>query len=834
MNKIRLNFLVLLLFIATLANGQVQVKTSDKSNACFPLYSNGKTATIYYDEADYKVVSIASELFAEDLERVSGQRPDVKASQQPTDNEICVIIGTLGHSQLIDQLAATKLQGADSIRGGWERYIIQIVEHPFDGVSKALVIAGSDARGTAYGVFTVSKAIGVSPWYWWADVVPEHKDNIYISPVSYVSASPSVKYRGTFINDEDWGIQPWAAKKMDPDIQDIGPNTYRKVFELMLRLKANYLWPAMHPCTKAFWYYKENPQLARDYQIVMGSSHHEPMLRDTEWEWNLNYNEEYGKDHGPWRYDINRDEIYRFFDDRVKEAVNNDAIYTVGMRATKDGAMSGPESLDGKKAVLEEVFHDQREILEKRLNRRASEVPQLFCPYKEVLDLYKAGLQVPEDVTILWPDDNFGFIRQLPNAGERQRSGGNGIYYHFSYWGAPQDYLWLCSISLSLISEEMSKAYAFNARTIWVFNVGDIKPAELELDFGMELAWDINSWTPEKAHLFPEYWATNIFGPEFATPIAQIKTEYYRLAASGRPEHMDEIKLSPEAAKQRLSDYRKLADEATQLVAKIPTRLRNAYFQLILYPVQGACLMNEKILFAQESLRLAALGDKQALLYSEKAIQAYTAIQKMTKEYNEKIAGGKWNGMMNAQPRDRKVYNMPKVATAEMIAPKVTTGAKIEAADSLVSEKAAADFSGAKDNRLTLIEGLGVSGNALTVYPAQLASYDVAQLNGAPFADYQLKAKKGLNMIVVKCLPSFPVSPDQNLRYAVSVNGEKPQLVDIAKPVETHEWAADVIRCYAEGRTVYESSKAGKLNVRVYFIDPGLVLNSVSTYIGKQ
>lgn len=830
---VRCNLFVLLLLLFSLTStGQFNISKSG-SKEYFPLFSKNKTATIYYDSTDNKVVSIVSELFAEDVERVVGNRPLVKASQQVND-DFCVIIGTLGYSKLIDQLVATKIRGADSIRGSWERFIIQTVEHPFEGVQKALVIAGSDPRGTAYGVFTMSKAIGVSPWYWWADVVPEHKDNLYISPVCYVSSPPSVKYRGIFINDEDWGIQPWAAKMMDINIRDIGPNTYKKVFELMLRLKANYLWPAMHPCTKAFWYYKENPQLARDYQIVMGSSHHEPMLRDTEWEWNLNYKEEYGKDHGPWSYDINRDEIYHFFDDRVKEAVNNDAIYTVGMRATKDGAMSGPETLDGKKAVLEEVFHDQRKILEKRLNKTASEVPQLFCPYKEVLELYQAGLKVPEDVTILWPDDNFGFIRQLPSQKEQERVGGNGIYYHLSYWGLPQDYLWLCSISPSLISTEMSKAYAYNARKIWVLNVGDIKPAEMELDFGLELAWDINSWLPEKAHLFPKYWATGIFGSELGDDIGRIKSEYYRLAASGRPEHMDEIKLSTEQARQRLSDYRKLADEATKLASKIPNRLRDAYFQLILYPVKGACFMNEKILFARESLRLAALGDKQALWYSEKAKRAYDAIQQITKEYNEEIAGGKWDGMMNAQPRDRKVYNMPKVATAEMIGQNATTAKATESTGSLISERIAGNFSGKKAEKLQLIKGLGLSGNGLTVYQADFSNMDTTQLNQSPFADYRLKARKGLNTIVVKCLPSFPVNPDRKLRYALSVNGGKLQLIDISKPVETPQWAADVIKCYAEGRTTYESSKGEMLKVRVYFIDPGLVLNSVSIYTGNK
>ena len=317
--------------------------------------------------------------------------------------------------------------------------------------------------------------------------------------------------------------------------------------------------------------------------------------------------------------------------------------------------------------------------------------------------------------TILWPDDNFGHIRQLPNENERMRSGGNGIYYHFSYWGIPQDYLWLCSISPSMISSEMSKAYQLNARKIWVFNVGDLKPAELELDFGMELAWDINSWTPEKAHLYTKHWATKIFGKAYAKDIAEIKNQYYLLAATGRPEHMDEIHLSEQDALQRISDYKILRDKILKLEAKIPERLKDAYFELISYPVLGASYMNEKLLFARESKRMASIGDTQALEYSKKAVQAYENIQRITEQYNKHIAGGKWDGMINARPRDRKVYNMPNVATKEMIGN--STFDEYNNLINPVSEKKAGDYSNKLKGNLTVMEGLGISGESLTVWP---------------------------------------------------------------------------------------------------------------------
>lgn len=822
---------ICLLFFVLLSQtilAQVNVESNIASGKdYFPLIGESQPASVYYDSQDPTVVHIVANLFADDVKRVTDKRPNV--STDSTDlAKVVVIIGTIEHNQLIAHLIQSKKINVQSIRNGWERFIIETVAHPFPGVDKALVIAGSDGRGTAYGTFTVSRAIGVSPWYWWADV-PAHKStHLYIAPIAYVSHAPSVKYRGFFINDEDWGIRPWAAKNMDKDLKDIGPKTYRKVFELMLRLKANYLWPAMHPGTKAFWYYKENPKLARDYDIVMGSSHHEPMLRDTEWEWNLDYKEEYGKEHGPWRYDINRDEIYRFFDDRVKESVQNPAIYTIGMRATKDGPMKGPQTAEGKIKILEKVIHDQRQILANRLQKPASEVPQVFCPYKEVLELYKAGLKVPDDVTILWTDDNFGYIRQLPDSAEQKRSGGSGVYYHLSYWGDPQDYLWLSSSSPALISYEMSKAYAMHARNIWVFNVGDIKPAEMELEFGLDLAWNIHSWTPEKAYLYPGYWASKTFGEKYSQAIERIKSEYYKLAASGKPEHLNVISYTSEEVNHRLEAYQKLISEVQDLGRKIPTSLQDAYFELIVYPVEGAAYMNQKILYAKKSLRLAALGDKTALNDAEKAKNAYEQIQRLTRKYNTEIAGGKWNGMMDDHPRNGEVFEMPKVATPEMVANSGKYEKSIKPEKAKLEILPAGHFLTCDQRRMVLIHGLGVAGEGLTVWPLNVKAYHPENITQAPYADYRLSVKKGRNVICVRCLPGFPLNPKLKLRYALSVNQNQPEFINIATLSGTKVWAQNVLRGFAFGKTVYDSPDNESIQVRIYFADPGLVVNSIS------
>jgi hypothetical protein len=790
----------------------------------FPLVDANKAATLYIDAADAEVVSIAATAFQNDIKLTTG----VSSSIIKSNNNLSaypVIIGTIGQSFLIDQLIRTKKIQAEKVRGKWETFSIAVVNNPFPKVKQALVICGSDKRGTAFGVFELSRRMGVSPFVWWADVTPAHHDAVYITPGKSIEGPPSVKYRGVFLNDEDWGLRPWAANKMDIDKKDIGPKTYAHVFELLLRLKANYLWPAMHPGTKAFWYYPQNPELARKYAIIMGSSHHEPMLRDTEFEWNENFKEEYGKEHGDWRYDTNKEEIYRFFDDRVKQSVNNDAIYTVGMRATKDGAMPGPSTIEGKVKILENVIHDQREILTKRLNKPASEVPQVFCPYKEVLPLYRAGMKLPEDVIITWVDDNHGYIRQLPNPKEQKRTGGSGVYYHFSYWGTPQDYLWLCSTSPVLTSYEMSKAYHFNARKMWVFNVGDLKPAELETQFAMDLAWDVDKWSPEKASQYPYAWASETFGAPYAKSIAAIKATYYRLAASGKPEHIDRVIYTEAEATQRLKDYELLSKQAEELAKNIPSRLQDAYFELILYPVEGAKLMNEKIFYAKKSLG-QNLNTSMVSADVGKAQKSFEKIQLLTRKYNDTIAGGKWSGMMDAHPRDIAMFDTPQ----KLLDKNKQNVSYALAADSSISRIPAATFERKQDVQglsIKTIEGLGMSGKGVTVLPFPNKSFAENEAGNAPFIEYKIKLAKGENRITVKCLPTFRVYDGLLMRYGIAIQDQPVQVVNLESLAETQPWEANVLRGYTQGTTIFKADQAEEKTIRIYLLDPGLVINQL-------
>jgi len=795
------------------------------SSIAFPLIHQQKAAPIFIDEQDAEVVSIAAEAFKNDINLLTGINAILKKDKN-TAAEYAVFIGTLGKSFYIDELAKSKKINQAKLLGKWETFSISVIENPIKGVKRALVIAGSDRRGTAFGVFELSRMLGVSPLNWWADVKPAHKNALYINPGESIVGPPSVKYRGIFINDEDWGIQPWAAKKMDTDVKDIGPKTYAKVFELLLRLKANYIWPGMHPSTKAFYYYANDPIIADQYAIVLGSSHCEPMLRNNVFEWAENFEHEYGKKPGEWRYDLNKTEIATYWTDRVKQAKNYESVYTVGMRGIHDGSMPGPKDKNEKVKLLGEVIKDQRKILTENLSKPISSVPQIFCPYKEVLSLYQAGLKLPDDVTIVWADDNHGYIRQLSNAEEQKRSGGSGVYYHLSYWGAPHDYLWLSSISPSLISYELTKAYQYKADRLWVFNVGDIKPAEMEVQFAMDLAWNVDAWKPENAHSYAETWAKETFGEEFAKPIAEIKETYYRLAQAAKPEHMGTVNFNEDEAVQRLAGYQTIFNKAKVLGDKMPDRLKDAYFELIQYPVEGAYLMNQKILYAKTSLILASQGDKTAMDYSKKAKDAFEQIKAITKKYNQEIAGGKWDGIMDYRPRKLPVFDMPKVA--ETIAENPTKAdlpisSKITLQANTFSEKVAQN-----GTTLQLVNGLGIGGNGISVWPFTFVPVKESELEKAGSVTYQTNFKTvGEHKIIVKCLPAQSVTAASKVRYAISVNGDQPQIINVSPASENNIWKQNVLQGYASGETKHQILNTGKATVKIYLLDPGTVINQI-------
>ncbi|MEO6287059.1 MAG: glycosyl hydrolase 115 family protein [Dyadobacter sp.] len=630
----------------------------------FELVTAQNKVTIYYQKGESKLDSIAAHLLASDIELVSGYHPKVSTDISNAKGNI-IIIGR-ADSELVKNFG--NIASDPDIKGKWECYSLRYLSKPSANIANALVIAGSDARGTAYGVFSVSGKIGVTPWYWWADATPKTQKSLAIDRQDFTSKTPSVKFRGIFINDEDWGLQPWAAKTFEPDTKDIGPKTYAKVFELLLRLKANLIWPAMHPSTKAFYHYPGNIKAAEDYQIVVGSSHAEPMLRNNVSEWNQ-------KEMGHFNYLTNKKKVDEYWESRIKESSKVNGIYTTGMRGIHDGAMEGVKTMEETVPLMDTIIRAQRNMLRKYVNADITKVPQVFTPYKEVLEIYDAGLKVPDDITLVWPDDNYGYIQRLSNVEENKRPGGSGVYYHASYWGRPHDYLWLNTTHPAHIREEMTKAFAMNAKRLWVLNVGDIKPAEYTTQLFMDMAYDIEPFEKpafSKAHL--EKWLSTIFGDKQSASVAQALWKYYDLAFERKPEYMGWSQTEPttainftaynhlfynDQAQLRMDAYDQLLADVEKIGTNIERKDKDAFYELVEYPVKGAALINKKFLLRDKAYIYARQGRLSAAHYASLSGGIQEKISSETHYYNTKLANGKWNGIMDMFPRKLPVFNLP-------------------------------------------------------------------------------------------------------------------------------------------------------------------------------
>ncbi|AEW00186.1 hypothetical protein A4D02_28370 [Niastella koreensis] len=628
----------------------------------FSFTDKGKGLQILYSPSGPKLDSITAHLLANDIKMVTGNQPPVITDVANAKGNV-IVIGNIT-SLLIKEFVGNRT-ALDSVRGRWECYGTMVIENPNSLISSALVIAGSDTRGTAFGVFSISSLLGVSPWYWWADVPVKPRKELTFTLSPEISRPPTVKYRGIFINDEDWGLQPWAAKTFEPETGDIGPKTYAKVFELLLRLKANLIWPAMHPSTKAFFSYPGNRKMAEEYGIVLGTSHAEPMLRNNVSEWDE-------KKMGPFNYFTNKDKVYQYWESRVKESTALEAIYTMGMRGVHDSGMEGVKSAKEAVPLLEQIIKDQRGLLEKYRGVKTDSILQVFTAYKEVLDIYDNGLKIPDDITLVWPDDNYGYIQRLSTPEEQKRSGGSGVYYHTSYWGRPHDYLWLPSTHPGLMYEEMDKARRAGATKLWVLNVGDIKPLEYNIELFLKMAFD--SLPPKEAapwRTWRQFWQVkNDFNAE------RLMLEYYQLAFERRPEFLGWSRTEPttqttttqynhfyygDEAQKRLDRYDTLVKKVNELRLTIDTSARAAFYQLIYYPVVCAAWMNKKFLYRDKAIYYAKQNRLSAFDYAAQSKAAYDSIVKETDYYNDVLSGGKWKNIMSMKPRNLPVYQEQEI-----------------------------------------------------------------------------------------------------------------------------------------------------------------------------
>lgn len=755
----------------------------------------GETVIIACSNAEERVVHTALEMLGRDVESV------LSATLRRDETTGTIVVGTVGRSRL------PELAGVDVsvLKGKKQAFLLAV------SPEGKLVVAGSDKHGTAYGILEISRLLGVSPWEWWADVTPEKKKRFTISRKFRTLQSPSVEYRGIFINDEDWGLMPWSNRTYEPsDVKGaIGPHTNERIFELLLRLRANTYWPAMHECTLPFFLTKGNREVAKKYGIFIGASHCEPMACNAAGEWKR-------RGEGAYDYVNNSAAVYKFWEDRVKEVANQEILYTLGMRGVHDGKMQGAKTVEEQKAVIDRVFADQRGLIAKYINKDVSKVPQVFIPYKEVLDIYHAGLQVPDDVTLMWCDDNYGYIRHFPTAEERARKGGNGVYYHVSYWGRPHDYLWLGTTSPFLICQQMSVAYKEGIQKMWILNVGDIKPAEYQIELFMDMAWNPDAVVAEGVAAHLKRWLEREFGRRCAKAVLPVMLEHYRLAHIRKPEFMGntreeekdrayrvvkDLAWTGKEINERLRRYDELSGAVERAASKVPAGRESAYFELVKYPVQAAAQMNRKMLYAQ----LARHGKADW----EKSDAAYDSIAALTKYYNS-LENGKWNRIMDFKPRRLPVFNRVERKTA---------------ASPMAKERIAAykwngldGAGGANSKTPVAYEGLGYEGRAAGIPMGDALTFS--------FGKWRADSVE----VDIRLLPNHPVR-GQRLRVSVSLDGARPEVISYETKGRSEEWKENVLRNQAIRKIVLPVSDKKSHRLVVRALDEGVVLDQLMLYI---
>lgn len=831
--------LVLLGLVAFSSLASAQVKVSDTgSGRSIDL----KSASIIYDSDDWTVVGKAAAMLSEDIGRVTGRDAEMRTSLPSSQ---AVIVGTVGHSRWIDRLVSERKIDVSAITGDGERYIIKNLKNPFPGVSRAVIVAGSDRRGTAYGILSISEAIGVSPWYWWADVPAAHRDRLFVD-ADFVSSAPSVKYRGIFINDEDWGLKPWASDNYEKDLGDIGPRTYARVCELLLRLKGNMLAPAMHSCTGAFYTHPQSKEIADSYAIMITTSHCEPLLFNNAslLEWDTRRD-------GEWNYKLNRQTIVNKLDSRVKEASPYENIYTLALRGLHDQGMRGDLTDKEKVEMLTLAISDQRNILSKYIKKPLESIPQIFVPYKEALDVYELGLKVPDDATLVWVDDNYGYMKRLSNPEEQKRPGHSGVYYHVSYLGPPHDYLWLCTTPPALMYEELKKAYDTGADRYWLLNVGDIKPAELAISTFFSMAWNLSDFSYDNINRSQAEYASRLFGASYQARLQSILDDYYRLAWSRKPEFMGwerewdapgtgEIKDTEfsfenySEASTRLADYKSLSDRAESLLNELPESSRAAFFEMIAYPSEASFQMNRKFLMAQLNHELLKKGDiAHANWAAEQARSAFDSINVLIGKYNSML-DGKWNGMMKLSPGYCARYqNMPEVTFTQGVNPAAVDLSPDPEADRLEGCTVIdlASYTGRKTDRghsLRLIRGLGYDWQSIQFGEASEAAVDPAGRN-APRFEYRFGrvAADSVN-VTVYSLPVFPLFKGRGTRFGVSVDGSSTAVAENIQKEFSTGWKDQVLRNSAIFTTSFRvDSSLREHHLTLSCGDPGMIIQKV-------
>ena len=735
------------------------------------------------------VVKMALQMWSDDMEQVTGMRP-VSGATRLMNSE----------KRITDSARAATIvikQGKGSDDG-----------FRISAQNGQILIEGHNGRGTAYGLLELSRLAGVSPWVWWGDVVPEKRARLSLPETFSYEHTPSVAYRGIFINDEDWSLRRWSKDQM-------GPQTYRAIFQLLLRLRANTVWPAMHEGTLGFFTVKGNKEMADSCGILIGTSHCEPLLRNNVAEWDH-------KKRGPYNYITNREQVQQYWAERLQEVKGSEELFTIGMRGIHDGSMEGVKTKEEKLNGLQQVINDQRKLIRKYYRKDVEKVPQVFIPYKEVLEILESGLQVPDDVTLMWCDDNYGYMTRLSDEEQQKRLGGGGVYYHLSYWGRPHDHLWLTTTQPGLIYSEMKAAYDHNCRKLWIANVHDPKVAAYDLEFFLDMAWDIESLIPTP-HTAPEgasivsptgdkrgvtieqhleNWLCTQFGNEAGKQLFPAMKELYRLCAIRKPEFMGwtqveldkkkypggksrvaDIGMTRHEAAERLEAFGRLKAIVDKCRILIRPELSDAYEAHIAYPIYAAAAMTRKIVSDSATSHLA-----------------YEEIAALTQRYNA-LANGKWNGLMDAAPRQLPVF--------EDVCGRLSDD---EPFDGIACN--AVDYNAASKGCQS-IQMLGHSMNAVAIPKGGELIYEFD-------APLPLEGQ-GEAILYTAMIPTQP-NDKGDLRYSVQIDDQQPIVISLKEKYRSEFWKLSVLRGQALKQTPVKVSK-GRHSLKIKALDDHIIMD---------
>jgi len=833
MNRLPILFLVVLLFGACChLQATERFITTEKNNDVILLKDKSVRISLYADARMDAGIMRAVKNLQTDFQKVTGEQPNI-LNQVSGMNSPFIIIGTVGTKSVIDDLIKQKKIDGKSLAGKHEKYIIQNVSNPFPGVSEAIVIAGSDKRGTIYGIYEVSQQIGVSPWNYWADVPVETKENLYFKKGIYTDGEPAVEYRGIFLNDEEPSLGGWARATFG----GINSKFYEKVFELILRLKGNYLWPAMWG--KAF--YDDDAlsgPLANEMGIIMGTSHHEPMAQaQTDWHRYIKRNNL----PNVWDYSKNAKVLQEFWKSGIVRSKSWEKLITVGMRGDGDEAMGEGTNI----SLLEKIVKDQRKIIAEVTGKKADKTPQVWALYKEVQDYYDKGMRVPDDVILLFCDDNWGNVRKLPDLSKPLHKGGYGMYYHFDYVGGPRNSKWINISPIQRVWEQMNLSYEHKVDKVWVVNVGDLKPMEFPISFFLEMAWNPKQFNAKNLLEYTEKWAAQQFGEKHSREIARMINLYAKYNRRVTPETLDSNTFSLENYNEFetvLNDYRALAVDALRLKDQIPVQYQDAYYQLVLYPIDACSNLYEMYYAVAKNKELAAKNDIQANFYADKVKECFERNAYLDNKYNNEIAGGKWKHMMDQMKIgykawfDGKVNVMPEVIyIPEAAAPKDKIFAEENGYVSIEAENFAR-MNNSDRIHWEVIPDFGKTKSGITTFPQN--AYPKSDEN--IYLEYDINFKsKGEFEVQLLLAPTLNFNHNKGLRYEISFDEGSPETVNFNGHYrgELGKWQSEHI---IKSATRHQILQPGKHTLRFRVLEPGIVLEKIlidtgglkSSYLG--